>query len=101
MKSDRRFGGVPRWNLRRWVFAAIGIASAVNISFAQPADYVITFDNVVVRGADLIVDTPEVAHREVPGLDRFSSPGETRSDPAGARADTAKRVEGTPAQLPK
>ena len=49
-----------------------GIVPVPSTANAQVFEYVITFDDVVVRGVDP-VDTPEVVHRELPvlqGLDR-------------------------------
>src|SRR4029453_13847850 len=45
----------------------------------QPFEYVITFNNVVVRGVDS-VETPDVVHRELPGSDKSSSPSEPGLD---------------------
>ena len=49
--------------------AGVGVTLVPSAVHAQPLEYVITFENAVVRGAD-IVDTPETAHRELPGLDK-------------------------------
>ena len=78
----------------------------------QPFEYVITFDNVVVRGADS-VDTPDVAHREVPGSGKSSNPMEPldrsmRREPPGqppkaweSAAEPLKEGGGIQGQSPK
>ncbi len=66
---------------------SILIPSAVR---TQPFEYVITFDNVVVRGVDT-VDTPDLAHR--------SCRGSTRNRPRGGE-DRSIQGEGTVARQP-
>jgi hypothetical protein len=73
--------------------AGAGIALVPGAVHTQPFEYVITFDNVVVRGVDTL-DTPEIAHRELPGLDKELPLAE-------AGTDRPKGSEGTAGQLPK
>lgn len=87
----------------------------VDAAHAQPFEYVITFDNVSVRGVDT-VDTPDIAHRELLGLDKGSRPAEATADrpkqmeriagqpPKAPETGAARRAtgsEGPPGQLPK
>lgn len=71
--------------------AMVGFALVARSAHPQPFEYLITFDNVVVRGIDS-GDSPEVAHRELPGLDKSSAPAE---------ADLAKRRDGVAGQPPR
>jgi hypothetical protein len=73
--------------------AGAGIALSPGAVHTQPFEYVITFDEVLVRGVDT-VDTPETAHRELPDPDKFSTPAE-------AGIDRSKRVERIAGQPPK
>jgi len=78
------------------MFSFVAGAGAVLVPGAvhtQPFEYVITFDNVVVRGVDT-VDTPETAHRELPGLDKESPLAE-------AGTDRSKGGEGAVGHSPK
>src|SRR5712691_4521979 len=66
-----------------WVLAGAGIALSTSEGAAPRFDYVITFDNVAVRGIEGIEETPETAHQELPGAERSSSePGGNRGEPA-------------------
>lgn len=64
-----RFGRARRLCLLYSLVAGAGLALVPAAAHAQPFEYVITFENVVVRGIDP-VDTPETVHRELPGLDK-------------------------------
>ena len=75
-------------------FAAVAGITLVPITVhTQPFKYVITFDNVVVKGVDT-VDTPEMAHRELPGLDKALPSAE-------AGANQPKRMARIPGESPK
>ena len=100
MKIPNSFSRGRRWWLTCWLLGGVGIALTANLGFAQYSEYVISFDNVAVRGVDM-VDAPEVAHREVLGLDKSSLPAEPRPAGAGRKSDPAKRVEASSSQLPK
>src|SRR5262245_6156276 len=100
MKTLNAFARGRRWWLTCWLPGGIYIALIANLGFAQSSEYVITFDNVDIRGVDM-VDTPEVAHREIPGLDSSSVPSEPRAEGAAKKADPAKRAGSLPPQLPK
>src|SRR5713226_6943656 len=58
-----------RGRLTLWFLAGLVIALTTSSGDAQPFEYVIAFDKVVVEGIEGIVDTPEVAHRELPGME--------------------------------
>jgi hypothetical protein len=47
-------------------FAALGILLTAGLGGAEQAQYMITFDHVVVRGLGGVLDTPEVAHLDQP-----------------------------------
>jgi hypothetical protein len=64
--------------------AVAGLAFFPTVVRSQPLEYVITFDNVAVRGIDT-VDTPELVHRDLSVLDSSSEGG----------ADRPKRTERT------
>jgi hypothetical protein len=84
------------------ILVTVGIL-APGAVHTQPLEYVITFDNVVVRGVDS-VETPDVVHRELPGSEKSSSPselgldrstrGERTGPPARAWETGADRVKG-------
>jgi len=65
----------PRLFLARRLRANLALLGALSIvglatpGVAQRFEYVITFDNVIVEGTSTSPDTPELAHREVIGLD--------------------------------
>src|SRR5215471_2402073 len=65
----------PRLFLDRRLRASLALLGALSIvglatpGVAQRFEYVITFDNVIVEGTGTSPDTPELAHREVIGLD--------------------------------
>jgi hypothetical protein len=67
----------------RWVFAGVAFAVAAGPGDAHAADYVLTFDNVVVQGREGTADTPEVAHLELPGAD--TAPPSAEGEAARAR----------------
>ncbi len=109
-----RFGRARR---RCLMFSFVAGAGAVLVPGAvhtQPFEYVITFDNVVVQGVDR-VDTPETAHRELPGLDKEFPLTEAGADRSKRKeqiagqppnvtetgADRLKGGEGAAGQLPK
>src|SRR5215470_17226086 len=57
------------------LLGALSIVGLVTPGVAQRFEYVITFDNVVVEGTGTSPDTPELAHREVIGLDGVVAQG--------------------------
>src|SRR5215468_10063479 len=57
------------------LLGALSIVGLVTPGVAQRFEYVITFDNVVVEGTGTSPDTPELAHREVIGLDAVVAQG--------------------------
>jgi hypothetical protein len=63
-----------RLSLTCCLIAGGSIALAAVVGNTQPFEYVITFDNVVIQGRDQTYDTPELAHREVLGLDKLLDP---------------------------
>jgi hypothetical protein len=71
----------PRFLLDRRLRAGLALLGALSIvglatpGVAQRFEYVITFDNVVVEGTGTSPDTPELAHREVIGLDAVVAQG--------------------------
>ena len=78
-----------------YAFAAVvGIGFAASSGHTQPYEYVITFDNVVVRGTDPTFESPEAAHRELPGLDKLLPSAEEKSD-------QVRRGDGSVGQAPK
>ena len=64
-----------RLSLLRWPGPALAVLTGLSVlglavpGVAQRFEYVISFDNVVVEGTGTSPDTPELAHREVIGLD--------------------------------
>jgi len=70
-----------RFLLERQLLAGLAILGALTIvglttpGVAQRFEYVITFGNVVVDGTGTSPDTPELAHREVIGLDAVVAQG--------------------------
>src|SRR5262245_16238320 len=72
---------LPRSFLDRRLLASLAFLCALSIvglttpGVAQRFEYLITFDNVVVEGTGTSPDTPEVAHREVIGLDAVVAQG--------------------------
>ena len=113
--TTERAAGLNRVRFSRltcWLLGGAGIVFTAHAGFAQSFEHVITFDNVVVRGGDLI-DSPEVAHREIPGLDNAAPSVEWRSDGIGPKPgaktilgsaqppiDSARSMTGSP-PLPK
>lgn len=77
-----------------WFLTGLGIALAADTGDAQSFEYVITFDKVVVERIEGTVDTPEVAHSELPGVEKSSLSTE-------GEADRAKRKEPPGRPLPK
>src|SRR5215510_5959693 len=71
----------PRFFLDRRLHAGLALLGALSIvglttpGLAQRFEYTITFDNVVVEGTGTSPDTPELAHREVIGLDAVVAQG--------------------------
>src|SRR5215813_5776352 len=71
----------PRFFLDRRLHAGLALLGALSIvglttpGLAQRFEYTITFDNVVVEGTGTSPDTPELAHREVIGLDAVVAHG--------------------------
>ena len=61
-----------RLSLVRAILAGIGIAGVPHVVYSQAFEYVITVNNVVVRGVDT-VDTAAVAHREPPEFEKLRS----------------------------
>jgi len=57
------------------LFGALSTVGLATPGMAQRFEYVITFDNVVVEGTGTSPDTPELAHREVIGLDAVVAQG--------------------------
>ena len=74
--------------------AGAGIALVADPGDAQRFEYVITFNNVVVQGIEGPVDTPEVALRELSGMEKSSLSAE-------GEANRAKRSERPAGQFPK
>src|SRR5215813_1967277 len=97
MKIASPFVRSRRWWLTGCLVGGASIVLPAHVGFAQRFEYVITFDNVAVRGVDPI-DSPEAAHREIPGLDNVSVSVERRSEGVDSRAG-AKGAPGS-AQLP-
>src|SRR5215813_7158586 len=70
-----------RFLLDRGLLAGLAIVGALSIvglatpGVAQRFEYVITFDNVAVERTGTSPDTPELAHREVIGLDAVLAQG--------------------------
>lgn len=62
------------------VLAAIGIAVPAAPGEAQRYEYVVTFDNVTVRGIDGGAETPAVAHRDPPMRAQSDPPSEVRRE---------------------
>jgi len=93
-RAGMRIGqGGRRW-MTRWLLAGVGIALVAGPGDAQRFEYVITFNNVAVQGIKGSVDTPEVAHLEVPGMEKSSTSAEKGDD-------RGKPIERPPGQLPK
>jgi hypothetical protein len=92
MESDMRFGHVLWLGLAYSFVAGSGVILIPSAVRAQPFEYVITFDNVVVRAVDT-VDTPDLAHLELPRLDK--------APPVESGSDRPKRTEGVSGQPPK
>src|SRR6266508_2577051 len=86
-----RFGRGRRLCLMFSFVAGAGAVLVPGAVHTQTFEYVITFDNVVVRGVDT-VDTPETAHRELPGLDKESPLAEAGTD----RSKGKERIAGPP-----
>jgi hypothetical protein len=82
-----------RLSLALCFVAVVGVFLAARSGHSQPFEYVITFDQVVVRGIDSL-DTPELAHRDLPRPD-------TSLAPAQAGADRAKQREGIAGPSPR
>src|SRR5215831_18394077 len=61
--------------LRRLGPALAVLTGLCVLGLAQRSEYVISFDNVVVEGTGTSPDTPELAHREVIGLDAVVAQG--------------------------
>src|SRR5215831_1724503 len=57
------------------VLTGLSVLGLTTPGVAQRFEYIITFDNVVVEGTGTSPDTPEVAHREVIGLDAVVAQG--------------------------
>src|SRR5215471_5293188 len=57
------------------VLTGLCVLGLVVPGVAQRSEYVISFDNVVVEGTGTSPDTPELAHREVIGLDAVVAQG--------------------------
>ena len=72
-----------------------GIVPVPSTAGAQPFEYVITFDDVVVRGVDP-VDTPETVHRELPVL-----PGLDRDAPLAEGTRRTGPIAGPPRKAPE
>ncbi|HEY7652074.1 MAG TPA: hypothetical protein VIG07_04570 [Methylomirabilota bacterium] len=74
----------------------VGLLLAAAVASADPAQYVVSFEHVTVRGLGGILDSPDVAHRDLPGGpnsalgDRSERPSELSPDltrvPVGALA---------------
>lgn len=75
-----RIGRGGRLWMARWFLAGLGIALVADPGDAQRFEYVITFNNVAVQGIRGTVDTPEVAHKEVPGTETSSLSAEREDD---------------------
>jgi hypothetical protein len=83
--------------LRCCLLAGLGVAVAVGSGGAQPYEYVITFDNVVVEG-NYMGDTPAVAHRDAPVEAQRNPPGEVELEsPSGSDPE---RLRGTQREPP-
>jgi hypothetical protein len=89
-----RIGRGGRLWMAWWFLAGVGIALVVDSGEAQRFEYVITFNNVVVQGITGVVETPEVAHQQVPGT-------ETSSLSAEKEGDSSERSERPARQSPK
>jgi len=101
-----------RLHLLRAILFGVGIAAVPEAVYSQAHEYVVTFHNVSVRGVD-IVDTPDVAHRESPGLEKLQTLTDSTSDrnrseeragtafESGTGVDPLKRVDGGLSPLPK
>ena len=63
-----------------WCFAGLGIALVAGSGDAQSFEYVSTFDNIVGQGIEGTVDTPSVAHQELPGAEKSLPPAEGVAD---------------------
>jgi len=90
-----RFGRARRLCLMFSFVAGAGAVLVPGVVHTQPFEYVITFDNVVVRGVDT-VDTPETAHRELPGVDKESPPAEARTDRSKGKEPVARQPLSVP-----
>src|SRR5215510_9700612 len=70
-----------RLSLLRRLGPALAVLTGLSVlgltvpGVAQRFEYVISFDNVVVEGTGTFPDTPELAHREVIGLDAVVAQG--------------------------
>jgi hypothetical protein len=82
-----------------WLLAGVGIALAPGSGAAQRFEYVVTFNNVAVQGIEGIEDTPDVAHRELPGVERPSLSAEIEADPAKPMERPATPAPSAPAPL--
>jgi hypothetical protein len=89
-----RIGPGRRLPVTGWILAWLVMALAASPGDAQHFEYVITFDKVVVQGMGGAIDTPELAHAEVPGAERI---------PPGAEPgiDQTKRSERAAGPSPK
>ena len=92
--KNMRMGRRPKLFLNCTFAAVVGVGFAAGSGHTQPYEYVITFDNVVVRGTDPTFDSPEAAHRELPGLDKLLPSAEEKSD-------QVRRSDGPIGQAPK
>ena len=70
-----RFSPVRRLRAGLAIFGTLSIIGLAAPGVAQRFEYVISFDNVVVEGTGTSPDTPELAHREVIGLDAVVAQG--------------------------
>jgi hypothetical protein len=82
----------------------VGLLFPPHLASTQSYEYVITFDNVAVRGID-IANPPSMAHRDPPGLEGYSTlpkrtdalGGPSRPE-KGAGGERTKQTEKTPGQ---
>src|SRR5215510_7059858 len=75
MSLHHRLSPVRRLCVTLVALGGLSIVGLVSPGAAQRFEYVISFDNVVVEGTSTSPDAPELAHREVIGLDAVVAQG--------------------------